>query len=133
MTGPVAKRPVAGEFVKLLFHERTNRGMVVGDYESRCLVRDEIHEIVTTDQVTARAGDRIDRVGFLGFAELTVGGVVEPGDEAIVAGRTIGRVLGFDDCHFPNHLNVLIATDRLLTATSAGLALGDPIRFEADA
>ena len=85
---------------------------------------------MTTDQRDASAGDRIDRVGFVGFVELERGGVVERGDVAVADGVEFGRVLGFDDCHFPNHLNVLIESDRLLTSADIGAGVGAEIRFE---
>lgn len=124
------KSAVAGHLVKLLTHTRTERGMTLADYATRCVLRGEIHELVTTDQRDAVAGDRIDRVGFVGFVELENGGVVERGDVALSGGVEFGRVLGFDDCHFPNHLNVLIASDRLLTATELEAVVGGEIRFE---
>jgi len=128
MSAPI-KRPVRAEFVKLLEHVRDDRGMTLIEHETRCVLRHEIHEIVTTDQGDARPGDRIDRVGFLGFAEVLAGGVVERGDEVLVAGRVVGRVLGFDACHFPNHLNVLIAAPRPVAGPEAGVALGDVLEF----
>jgi hypothetical protein len=124
------KVSVSGRLVKLLLHTRTDRGMTLAGYATRCLLRGEIHEIVTTDQTDAAAGERIDRVGFVGFAELERGGVVERGDVVLVEGVALGRVLGFDDCHFPNHLNVLVASDRLLTARDLGAGVGAEIRFE---
>lgn len=124
------KLAVAGRLVKLLSHKRTDRGMTLAPYETRCVRRWEIHEIVTTDQRGALAGDTIDRVGFVGFAEIERGGVVERGDVAVVGGTPIGRVLGFDECHFPNHLNVLIECDGLLTSAELGAAVGGEIRFD---
>ena len=124
------KRAVSGHLVKLLTHKRTDRGMELAGYATRCVLRGEIHEVVTTDQRDAAAGDRIDRVGFVGFVELECGGVVERGDVALADGVEFGRVLGFDDCHFPNHLNVLVASDRLLTAPDLEAAVGAEIRFE---
>ncbi len=120
----------SGHLVKLLSHTRNDRGMTLAGYTTRCLLRGEIHEIVTTDQHGAVAGDRVDHVGFIGFAELERGGVVERGDLAVADGVPFGRVLGFDDCHFPNHLNLLVEADRLLTAADIGAPLGAEIRFE---
>jgi hypothetical protein len=37
---------------------------------------------------------------------------------------------GFDDCHFPNHLNVLVAAEGLLTAGDLGAGVGAEIRLE---
>jgi ubiquinone/menaquinone biosynthesis C-methylase UbiE len=124
------KRPVAGDFVALLRHSRTDRGMRLMEEQSRCVRTGQLHEIVTTDEDRG-AGERIDRVGFLGFAEFTAGGVIEVGDHVSRGDRDLGVVLGFDDCHFPNHLNILIRSAELQTAPSLGIALGDQLRFEA--
>ncbi len=48
---------------------------------------------------------------------------MEIGDPVHIAGVLIGQVLGFDDTHFPNHYNILIATDRLLTSQDIHLDL----------
>ncbi|WP_020674232.1 DUF6917 domain-containing protein [Amycolatopsis nigrescens] len=106
-----AKRPVHGVLVKVLLHRRTERGMTLEPHASRCVRRGELHELVTTDHRETAAGARIDRVGFLGFAELDCAGVIDRGDEFWISGRLIGTVLGFDACHFPNHYNILIATE----------------------
>lgn len=127
--GPDDKTAASGHFVKLLRHSRDNRGMELLPLESRCIRRGEIHEIVTTDQEGAPPGARIDRVAFLGFAEFEEPGVIERGDLVTLDGRPIGSVLGFDECHFPNHYNILIAMPERLTATDAGIAVGAPIEF----
>ncbi len=123
------KRPLAGVFVALMTYSRTDRGMRLIGFQTRCIRAGDIHEIVTTDQSDAVLGDQIDRVGYLGFAEITAGGVMEIGDPVRIAGTLIGRVLGFDDTHFPNHYNILIATDRLLTSQDIHLNLECPIAF----
>ncbi|KAA0912395.1 MULTISPECIES: DUF6917 domain-containing protein [Streptomyces] len=136
MSGPGedgAKRAVRGTLVKVLLHRRTDRGMTLEPYTSRCVRRGELHELVATDQDGAGPGARIDRVGFLGFAELTCAGVVDRGDGCWIGGRLVGTVLGFDACHFPNHYNILIAAaaDRLPTGGSLGLRPELPVAFTA--
>lgn len=130
---PGDKATVAGRFVKLLHHARHDRGMRLIPEESRCVRAGEVHEIVTTDQSDARPGERIDRVGFLGFAELADPGVIARGDRVRIGDTEIGRVAGFDDAHFPNHYNVLIAVPELVTATEVSLNLDDAIEFRGDA
>jgi hypothetical protein len=125
----VVKLTVEGALVKLLFHKQTDRGMRLLEFETRCVRRGEIHELVSTDQQDAVAGDRIDRVGFLGFVEIQTGGVIEKGDQVWISDRQIGTILGFDDCHFPNHYNILIAVDELATANDLELTLEQRIRF----
>ncbi|KAA9373290.1 hypothetical protein F5972_35790 [Microbispora cellulosiformans] len=127
-----AKRSVQSELVKVLKHHRDDRGMVLEPFGSRCVRRGEIHELVTTDEAAAM-GDRVDRVGFLGFTEITSAGVLDVGDTVVVDGRPIGRLLGFDACHFPNHYNLLISTPRLLTGPGLGLSPGSVIVFSASA
>src|SRR5262245_7933881 len=96
------KRQVEGIVVKLLHTKRTDRWMTLTPYESRCVRVGELHELVTTDRSAAVPGDRIDRVGFLGFIEITRSGVIEVGDVVIHKGKVLGIVLGFDECHYPN-------------------------------
>ncbi|WP_211293655.1 DUF6917 domain-containing protein [Lentzea kentuckyensis] len=125
------KRPISGALVKLLFHERTERGMKLIAEQSRCVRAGEVHELVTTDHSGLIGGDTVDRVGFLGFVEIDGAGVIDVGDDVLVGEVRIGVVAGFDECHFPNHYNVLIAADALATAATLGLEVEQRIRFEA--
>lgn len=109
------KRQVAATVVKVLKHRRDDRGMRLEPFTSRCVQAGEVHELVTTDHADTEAGARVDRVGFLGFAEIANAGVIDRGDQVLVDGTPVGTVLGFDACHFPNHYNVLILTDRPTT------------------
>jgi len=123
------KRTVEGSVVKVLVHRRDDRGMSLEPYASRCVRVGEVHELVTTDHRDTRPGTTIDRVAFLGFAEITRAGVVDRGDLLWVGDRLVGAVLGFDACHFPNHYNVLIATGETLTGSELGLRPETAVRF----
>jgi L-arabinose 1-dehydrogenase len=129
--GPKRKRSVSARLAALLTHARTDRGMRVIEPRTRCLAAGELHELVTTDQVGLKPGDRVDRVGFVGFAEISEGGLVECGDLVEIAGRPLGVVVGFDDCHYPNHYNILIESHPRATATSLDLRVEQPVRFVA--
>ncbi|MFV0138027.1 DUF6917 domain-containing protein [Streptomyces sp. HMX87] len=124
-----AKRSVRGVLVKTLLHRRTDRGMSLEPYASRCVRRGEVHELVTTDHRETAPGFRIDRVGFLGFAEMSCAGVIDRGDGFWIGDTRVGTVLGFDACHFPNHYNILISTGRLLTGCDLRLRPELPVRF----
>ncbi|WDE08985.1 hypothetical protein SG34_029840 [Thalassomonas viridans] len=123
------KTDVTGKIVKLLHHKQTMRGMTLIPHKTRCLQRYQIHELVTTDHKNLAPGDAINRVGFLGFAELSSGGVVEAGDRVFIEKQLIGTVSGFDECHFPNHYNIIIETDRCLCADDLHLSLNAEISF----
>jgi 1-deoxy-D-xylulose-5-phosphate synthase len=123
------KKSVDGTVVKVLKHRRDDRGMVLEPHRSRCVQQGEVHELVTTDQVDTQPGGTVDRVGFLGFAEIAAAGVLDRGDEVWVDRERIGTVLGWDACHFPNHYNILIACDTPRTGPDIGLEPGSRIRF----
>ncbi|MGW5002751.1 DUF6917 domain-containing protein [Streptomyces hydrogenans] len=125
-----AKRAVRGTLVKVLLHERTDRGMELEPFAARCVRRGEVHELLTTDRWTDVPGARVDRVGFLGFVELENGGVLDRGDRVLIGGEPVGTVLGFDGCHLPNHYNIVIHAPRLLTGRSLGLAPETAVVFE---
>lgn len=115
------KRPVGGSVVKVLVHRRDDRGMSLEPFASRCVRRGEVHELVTTDHAETSAGARVDRVGFLGFVEIEDAGVLDRGDEVWIGGELVGRVLGFDACHHPNHYNILINAAEVRTGADLGL------------
>ena len=121
------KRPVHGTLVKVLVHRRADRGMRLEEFASRCVRQGEVHELVTTDHRVTDAS--IDRVGFLGFAEIAHGGVIDRGDEVHIGDRFVGTVLGFDACHFPNHYNILIAMDEPVTGRDIELSPEAGVRF----
>ncbi|MFF9169693.1 MULTISPECIES: DUF6917 domain-containing protein [unclassified Streptomyces] len=123
------KREVRGALVKVLVHRRTDRGMRLEEHAARCVRRGEVHELVTTDQWDPRPGARIDRVGFLGFAELACGGVIDRGDLVRIGQTTVGTVLGFDACHLPNHYNILIHTPGPVSGRDLGLQPETPVVF----
>lgn len=129
-TGPPFKRAALARFVKLMSHRQLDRGMQLIEHRSRCVRRAEIHEIVTTDDRSLLPGERAQRIGFLGFAEFDVGGVLERGDRVLLDGRSLGVLVGFDECHFPNHYNVVVGCGELMSAVEAGARLGSELRFE---
>lgn len=124
-----SKRDVAATLVKVLVHRRTERGMRLEPFASRCVRAGEVHELVATEHTVAAEGARIDRVGFLGFAEITAAGVVDRGDEVWIGPRRVGVVLGFDACHTPNHYNVLVHADPAPTGKELGLRPEEPVLF----
>ncbi len=124
-----AKRVVTGQVIKVLTHRRDDRGMCLEPFASRCVRRGEVHELVTTDHHETAAGAHIDRVGFLGFVEISCAGVIDRGDELWIAGRRVGSVLGFDSCHFPNHYNILISTSVPRTGPDFALQPEADVRF----
>ncbi|MEV6717865.1 hypothetical protein AB0M48_38165 [Lentzea sp. NPDC051208] len=123
------KREITATVVKVLVHQRDDRGMSLEPFASRCVREGEVHELVTTDHDDTTPGARIDRVGFLGFAEIGCAGVIDRGDEVWIGGVRVGTVLGFDACHFPNHYNILVHVPQLRTGPDLGMKPELGVRF----
>lgn len=123
------KSAVTATLLKVLVHRRTDRGMRLEPYASRCVRAGEVHELVATDHTETVSGARIDRVAFLGFAEINIAGVLDRGDEVWIGVRRIGVLLGFDGCHLPNHYNLLINADPPPTGGELGLTPGERLVF----
>ncbi|MFA1546930.1 DUF6917 domain-containing protein [Actinomadura chokoriensis] len=123
------KRAVPATVVKVLAHRRHDRGMRLEPFASRCVRAGEVHELVATDHGETAPGARIDRVAFLGFAEINGAGVLDRGDELWIGGRCVGVLLGFDGCHLPNHYNVLVRAEPARTGTELGLLPGERLAF----
>jgi hypothetical protein len=125
----ILKRPIEGHIVKVLTHTLLDRGMELIEFESRCLQQREIHELVATDHDALVAGSRVDRVAFLGFVEVAQGGVADRDDVVVIDGVEVGRVVGFDDCHFPNHYNIVIRAPVLANGADIGLRPGARVQL----
>lgn len=126
------KRDLQARLVKVLRHRREDRGMTLEPHASRCVRIGDVHELVTTEHRNTEPGSRIDRVGFLGFAEFVVGGVIDRGDLFWAGGVLVGTVLGFDACHYPNHYNILVHATRSTTGADLGLRPEIPIEIIQD-
>lgn len=119
---------VFGRWVAVMEHRRNDRKMVPAAWKTRCIRSGDIHEFILCQPGADRAAEMND-VSYLGFAEIVSGGVVAVGDEVQVAGRIVGTVHGFDETHFPNHYNILIAAGELVTGAEIGLKIGEGVTF----
>ncbi len=126
----VARRPARGHLVALMDGAVEQRGFQLVGYPTRGLRAGELHELVVTDQPGVDTGARIDRVAYQGFVEITQAGVAVRGDRLVVGGQEIGVLVGFDECHMPNHLNVVAYSADWRGGRTRGLALGDAVAFE---
>jgi hypothetical protein len=108
------------------------RGMQLIDPKSRALSKFSICEIAITDEVATKPGHIINHVGYLGFFEVTMGGVAIVGDNFLINETLVGRLIGFDVAHAPNHLNVVIKVDEMTTGEKMQLKIGDQVKIRAN-
>ena len=125
-----SKTPVLGRLVCILNATMDERGLELCPFPSRAVLKNEIHELILTDEVTARPTAIVNHIAYLGFFEVLQGGILLEGDELQVNGITIGKLAGFDFTHLPNHMNLVIKTSNVLkTGTDLVLHCGDPVSF----
>ena len=96
----------------------------------RAIEEHSVHEIMLCDEADVTAGGVVDAVAYLGFVEIGTGGVIAAGDTLVVGGTPLGTVLGFDETHAPNHLNIVVVKHgRPETGHGLGLELETPVAF----
>jgi hypothetical protein len=124
-----AKSDVVGKIVCVLDARSEERGMQLMVHPSRAVRSSEIHELAVTDDTDAGPESTVDRVAYVAFFSVEEGGIVLVGDKVEINGTELGELAGFDDTHFPNHLNLLVRNNDPKTGSELGLRLGDPIVF----
>ena len=120
------RRPVTGEVVALLHITFQERGLKLIQSRSRALCKDEIHELMITDEEEAAPGGGADRVSAIAFFEVKNGGLVVVGDRVTLNDDLLGTIAGYDVTHMPNHMNVLLKTESL---EPPALNVGDRLVF----
>ena len=130
-SNPYAKKSdVGGPLVVVLDGKMEDRGLSLIVPISRCIKKDEVHELIFTDEATARPGTSVNRIAYLGFFAAEQSGVIVEGDEVHLAGQLVGHLAGFDETHMPNHLNIVIkAIAERITGLELGANPGDRVNF----
>lgn len=117
---------IAGVLVGVMRLKLLDRGMMLIKPWTRAIRRFDVHELILTDEA-AGPGDTVARCAYLGFAEFSQGGVAMSGDELWIDGARVGTIAGFDETHMPNHQNIVVNGDALLTGIERGLRLQAPL------
>lgn len=123
------RTPTEGAIVAVLRTKRDDRGLQLIYPLSRCIRRYDIHELIITDELEPRAGGEVNRVAYLCFLEFERGGVIVAGDTVTVRDQPIGELVGFDETHAPNHINILVRGPERVSGMMRGLKLGDRVKF----
>jgi hypothetical protein len=121
------RRLIEGRVVAILDMKLESRELSLEVYPSRCVLKNGIHEFILTDEKEACPGGKVNRISYLCFTEITKGGVVLLGDEIFIGGKKVGDLVGFDETHLPNHLNIIVYSLKRVTGVDLGLNIGDKI------
>jgi len=126
-------RPVKARVVAVLRLELDDRKLQLIVQKSRALREGDIVEMAVTDEPGAAPGAEVNSVGYLGFVEITQGGVVLTGEEVSVTADgnrgVIGNVVGFDETHIPNHMNVIVRVPLRTTGKGMQWEIGQEVEF----
>jgi len=125
-----ASRPVEGEIVTVLASGHPQRGLKLISSYSRAVPQYSIHELIATDEIDHLPGGVVNRIAYLGFWEITRGGCIIVGEELSIDGVPIGTLIGFDETHEPNHINIVIKVNTLLTGNELRLYPGAKVAFK---
>lgn len=107
------RRPVKGEIVALMHFTSEQLGLRLIDARSRAFLKNEIHELMVTDEDKAAPGVEVKRISPFAFFEVTRGGVGIVSDEVRVSEGLVGVIAGYDLGHMPNHMNVIVKSGKL--------------------
>ena len=121
------KSEVRARIVTVFGNKREDRGLRLMATYTRALCQNEIHEFIITNERGVRPGCTVDAVGYVCFGEIERGGVAMFGDKVVAKDRVVGEIVGFNETHMPNHLNIVMEADNLRSGFELGLNVGDQI------
>jgi len=129
-SNPYAKKvPVDSRLTVVLDSKLDNRELKLMKAISRAVRKYDIHELIFTDETGANPGQKVDRVAYGGFVEILNGGVLVAGDKLYWNEQCIGEIAGFDETHMPNHLNIVIKSEKFISGLELGFDTGMSISF----
>jgi len=126
-TNPYAKKkPLKGNLVVVLEGKYEERGLQLIPQPSRCLITNEVHELILTDE-NKKPGDTVNKIAYIGFFVVKESTVITVGDEVKINGQVIGKIAGFDETHMPNHYNIVAYGEKLISGNERNLDLDNEV------
>jgi hypothetical protein len=116
---------VAGRIVAVLAGRMEDRELSLIGPMSRALLKDDIHELIVTDERDAAPGSKVNKIAYLCFFEVSRGGILLVGDRVRIGQKEVGEVIGFDETHMPNHSNIILRARVRRSGKALRLRLGD--------
>ncbi|MBE3519109.1 MAG: hypothetical protein IMW97_02270 [Firmicutes bacterium] len=117
------KLPLKGRIVAVLRGTVEGRNLELIPQPSRAVKAGEIHEFIATCEDVA-PGSKVSQIAYLCFVEFETGGILLRGDEVVLDGKVVGTIAGFDMSHQPNHMNIVVKVESLLSGEDRGLKSG---------
>ena len=124
------KKIIKGNIVAILDSIIKKRGLNLITPYSRAVKKGEIHELIATEEKEAGPGKIVNNVAYVCFFEVSEGGVIVRGDEVYIDKKFIGKIVGFDDTHMPNHQNIILYTPKKKTGIELKINLNEEISIK---
>jgi hypothetical protein len=122
-----SKVDVHGKVIVVLDGHLENRNLRLINPISRAFPKGTIIELIGTDDPDATTGSTVDAISYIGFVEISNGGVLLTGDEVIWKNEILGKIAGYDDTHMPNHQNTILSMLTRKSGRELGMQPGDEI------
>lgn len=124
----IIKNPLPARATGVLTNIGISRDMPLIPSASRAVRANDIHELVCTSAMR-EPGEVVRDVGYLAFIVIEESGVLAVDDIVLVEGVFFGTILGFNEIHAPNHINIVIYVESICSGLQAGWSPGTPLRF----
>lgn len=123
------KKVVKAKMVAVLKGNIEKRGIELIHPASRVVRKGDIFELMYTLERDAQPGEKVDSVTYLGFVEVEEAGVLRVDDIVRINNENVGTVIGFDETHSPNHLNVILRLTTDIEKRGIELKLHTTVEF----
>ena len=124
------KKVIKGKLVVILDGTISKRGLNLITPPSRAIKKNEIHEVIVTEEEAAAPGKIVNSIAYICFFEVEEGGVIVVEDEVYIGTKLIGKIIGFDDTHMPNHQNIILYASKKKTGVELKINLDEKIVFK---
>jgi len=103
-----------------------DRNLKIINAPSRAIYEKNVIEIIATD-IHYINSKIIKDVSYLCFVECLNTGILFKGDRISLENKFKGTIIGFNEDHSPNHLNVVVGIEKEKTGKCLKIELGDKI------
>lgn len=125
-----SKTDITGRFVVVLDGKLDNRELNLIQPISRAFSRHTVIELIGTDERDAGPGRVVNSICYIGFVELTNGGVLLAGDKVLWNNTEIGEIAGYDNTHMPNHQNTIVKMNTRIAGKELGIQINDEVTIK---
>jgi hypothetical protein len=104
-------RDIVGEIVTVSGLFKLQRNLELIYPKTRSIVKNSIVELSITNEKDVKEAGTVNRLLYLGFFEVLIGGQAIVDELVFIKDLLIGKIAGFSDVHEPNHLNLIVESN----------------------